>query len=256
MNPILRRMLVTLALCLFPALAQPAPTVPARFERLAPARFGDGLRLVELRAREQDAPPWRIVEWQAVDVGSAPRREKVSVREGVRAMYAYPGSDYFANAKIEISMPGMYEQDRTLVIGAMEHNYRHNRARTDAYLAAHPEVAAKVAARTVPGKAVSAFERDLVNGIEVVSSTEHALGQGGAIGMIHFFVPAREAIVTVYLLNQKRNRFRDIEELLRLRANLIEGWTAFLARQAQCAAAQDGTPVDGGTGPRQPGRGC
>lgn len=225
-----RRMFAILALCLLPALAQPAPLVAAPFERLVPTAFGDGLLLVELRARDHDAPPWRMLDWQSTDPGSPPQRDKVSVREAVRAMYAYPGSDYFANVKVETSMPGMYEQDRALVIAALEHNYRHNRARMDARLAADPALRARVAARTAPGREVTAFERETVNGIEVVSYTENGLGNGGVVGMIHFFVPGRETIVTAYLLHQKRNKYKDIEDFLLLRTAFIQGYTAFLGR--------------------------
>lgn len=226
-----RRLFATLALCLFPAFAQPAPKVPAPFERLVPARFDDGLLLVELQARDADAPPWRLVEWRPGDARTPPRREKVSVREAVRAMYRYPGSDYFANVKIETSMPGMYEQDRALVIEALEHNVRRDRALVGAYLAANPEVGAKVAARTPPGKETIGFERETVNGIEVVGYTDNVLGlRGGTISQVHFFLPARETIVTAYLLNQRRTRFKDIEDFLRLRAAFIQGYTAYLAR--------------------------
>lgn len=225
-----RRLFAILALCLLPAFSQAAPTVPAAFERLVPTSFDDGLVLVELQARGLDAPPWRTIEWQTGDADSTPRREMVSVREGVRAMYAYPDTDYFASVKVETSMPGRYEKDRALVVEALEQNYRRNRARVDAYLAADPALRAKVAARVAAGREVISFERELVNGIEVVSSTENGLGNSGVICMIHFFVPGRDTIVTAYLLNQKRTKFTDIEDFLRLRARFIQGWTAYLAR--------------------------
>lgn len=226
-----RRLFAILALCLLPAFAQPAPRVPAPFAPLVPTAFDDGLVLVALQARDEDAPPWRVIEWRAGDAGAPPRRETVSVGAATRAMYLYPGSDYFANVKVETSMPGRYEQDRALVIEALEHNVRRDRALVQAYLAANPEVGARVAAATAPGKDTIAFERQTVNGIEVVGYTDNVLGlRGGTISQIHFFVPGRETIVTAYLLNQKRNRFKDIGEFLRLRAAFIQGYTAHLAR--------------------------
>jgi len=225
-----RRLFAILALCLLPAFAQPAPRVPAPFERLVPAAFDDGLALVELKARDHDAPPWRVIEWRPEQAGTPPRREQVSVREGLRAMYAYPGTDYFANVKVETSMPGMYEKDRALVIQALEHNYHRERALVEAYLAANPELAAKVAGQTA-GREVMTLERETVNGIEVVGYTDKVLGlKGGTISQVHFFVPGRETIVTAYLLNQKRRKFEDIEDFLRLRAAFIQGFAAHLAR--------------------------
>ena len=230
-----RRLFAILALCLLIclryAVAQPAPTVPTPFEGLVPAAFDDGLRLVELKVRDGDAPPWRTIEWRPADAGAAPRREQVSVREGLRAMYAYPDSQYFANVKVETSMPGHYDKDRAVVIESIEQGYRAVRARLDAYLAAHPEAAAKVAAHGAPGREPMAFERLEVNGIEVVSYTDNVLGlSGGTISQIQFFVPGRQTIVTAYLLNQKQSKFKDIEDFLRLRAAFIQGYTAYLAR--------------------------
>jgi len=226
-----RRLFAILALCLLPALAHPAPAVPAPFEGLVPAAFDDGLELVELKVRDVDAPPWRTIEWRPGDAGAAPRREQVSVRDGLRAMYAYPDSQYFANVKVETSMPGHYEKDRALVIEAIEQGYKAVRARLDAYLAAHPEAAAKVAAHTAPGREPMAFERLQVNGIEVVSYTDNVLGlTGGTVSQIQFFVPGRATIVTAYLLNQKQAKFKDIEDFLRLRSAFIQGYTAQLAR--------------------------
>lgn len=226
-----RRLFAILALCLFPALAQPAPSVPAPFAPLVPARFEDGLVLVELTPRDADAPPWRMLEWLPSDGATAPRREQVSVGAAVRAMYGYPGSDYFANVKVETSLPGRYEQDRALVIEAMEHNVRRMRALVDGYLAANPEVAARVAAHTPPGKEIIAFEHATVNGIEVIGFTDNVLKlKNGPLSQIHFFVPARETIITAYLLRQQRAKFQDIGEFLRLRAAFIEGYTAYLSR--------------------------
>ena len=226
-----RRLLAILALCLLSALAQAAPAVPAAFEHLVPTAFDDGLRLVELRPRCQDCPPWRVLEFFTNDAAAPVWREQVSVQAGVTAMYAYPGTEYFANVKVETSVAGRYEKDRALVIQHLEHGYRRVRGRLEAYLAANPEAAAKAAAHTAPGREPLVFESEQVNGIEVVSYTMNVLGLGGgAISQIQFFVPGRETIVTAYLLNQKRAKFTDIGDFLRLRAAFVQNWSAYLAR--------------------------
>ncbi len=230
MTLVSRLLLAILALCLFPAFVQAAPTVPPAFERLVPTAFDDGLRLVELRPRCQGCPRSRVLEFASKDAATPAWKEQVSVQDGVTAMYAYPDTEYFVNVKVEQSMPGMFEKDRSLVIQHLEHTYRHLRGRLDAHLAADPEAAAKMAAHTAPGREPLVFEREQVNGIEVLSYTVNVLGLGGGtISQVQFFVPGRETIVTAYLLAQRQSKFKDIAEFLRLRTAFIQGYTAFLA---------------------------
>jgi hypothetical protein len=206
----------------------------------APPMLGDGLALVELRKRCDNCEPWRVLEFRSNTSPTPVWRDKVSVRAGVTAMYAYPGSDYFANVKLEQSMPGMFEKDKALVIQFIDHEFRRVKARVASYLEANPETRAKLEVRLAPGKDYMSFERGTGHGIDYVSYTDNVIGlTGGTISQIHFFVPGRETIVTAYLLNQKRTKFTNIEEFLRLRADFIRAWTEHLSR---------GLPVGAGAG--------
>ncbi|MGH8853740.1 MAG: hypothetical protein ACREWI_05610 [Telluria sp.] len=235
-----RRLLAVLLLCGAPGLALPAdpPAVPAPFEQLVPATLGDGLALVEVRKRCDNCEPWRLVDFRSNDSATPVWREKVSVRAGVTAMYAYPGTGYFANVKLEQSMPGMYEQDKAVVIRALDHDFRHLKARVVSYLESNPAAREKVASLLPPGKEVMESERHTLQGVHYASYTLNVLGlSGGTISQIHFFVPGRDLIVTAYLLQQKNAKFTTIAEFLRLRAAFIQSWTGLLAASAPVGAS-------------------
>jgi hypothetical protein len=76
----------------------------APFAKLVPGQFPNGLQLVE-RARES-GQPWRTVDIQAEQQGAPACQEKISVADGMHAMYAFSGTRYFANTRIEFGIPG------------------------------------------------------------------------------------------------------------------------------------------------------
>jgi hypothetical protein len=237
--PFIRKTLASTALGCLLALgagsvaAADSPAVPPAFARLVPPAMDDGLQLVEIRQRCQDCPAWRVVDFHGKEPGSPVRREKVSVAAGVTAMYAYPGTGYFANVKIERSLAGRYEEDRSIVLAALEHEYARKKERLAAYLAANPAIREKVDQLLPAGKEHIEFERRTRGEIEVASYTENAIGlSSSAISQVHIFVPREEIIITAYLLNQKNARFKDIGEFLALRSAFIGAWTDFLARDS------------------------
>lgn len=237
----IRRLLAMLVLCTAPQLALPAsaaPRVPAPFEQLVPATLGgDGLALVEVRRRCEDCDPWRVLEFRANDTATPAWREKVSVRAGVTAMYAYPGTDYFANVKVEQSMPGRYEQDKALVIQHIEHDFRLLDARVASYLGTNEAARDKLMALLAPGTRTMEYVRETVRGVDYASYTVKVLGlSGGALSQVHFFVPGRDVIVTAYLLQQKNAKFKTIDEFLRMRAGFIRAWIDLLAPLAPVGA--------------------
>lgn len=241
-----RHLLALMLLAFAAGPAQPADVrpLPTLFAQLVPPSLGAGLQLVQLRRRCEGCEPWRMVDFHSNDTLSPVRREKVSVQAGVTAIYAYPGTDDFANVKIEQSMPGRYAQDRQLVIDAISHEFRRKKERVGAHLGAHPEIRDKVRQLLPAGKEPIEFEQLSRDGIEVVAYTENVIGLTSAtISQIHFFVPEREVIVTAYLVRQKHPKFADIGEFLHLRADFIRAWTAHLARRAGPLL-----PVGGGAG--------
>lgn len=226
-------MFKTIACMLFafaaPAFAADPPAPPAAFAGLVPVAFPNGLKLVEVRPRCDGCTPWRLVDFHANEAPASVRQERVSVHEGVTAMYAFPGTAYFANVKVEQSILGRYEQDKAVVTEALSHECMWMQARVVEYAAGHPDVREKLERAVVKGKPYVELEQGSYRGIAYAACTQNALGlMGGTIGQLQIFIPARDTIVTAYLLAQKQAKFRTIDEFLRLRREFIEGYIDFL----------------------------
>jgi len=220
--------LLVLATLARPAAAEP-PAAPAAFEKLVPREFADGLRLVEIRPRCADCPAWRSVDVAPAEPGGAVRKEQVSIVDGVTAMYAYPGSGFFANTKVERSAPGRYERDKDILVEALEHVYANGSRHAESYLKAHPEVKEKLD-RIVAGRDYMEFERAQYRGVEYVALTQNALIANASAmpTQLHIFVPRDDVIVTAYLMKQKTTMFRTVDEFRRSQRAFIEGYIDFL----------------------------
>jgi hypothetical protein len=227
--PLLMLMLAALAR---PAAAEP-PAPPAAFEKLVPRQFADGLRLVELKQRCTDCPAWRSVEVVPAQPGGAVRKEQVSVVDGVTAMYAYPGSGFFANTKIEKSAPGRYERDKDVLVEALEHVYAYGSKHAESYLKAHPEAKEKLD-RIVAGREYMELERAHYRGVEYAALTQNALIANASAmpTQLHIFVPRDGVIVTAYLMKQQTTMFRTVDEFRRSQRAFIEGYIDFLVGAA------------------------
>ena len=207
-----------------------SPTPPAPFIKLVPREFPNGLKLVDL-TRVQGEKPWRTVHIPAQQEDAPAREEKVSVADGVRAMYAFPGTPYFANTKIELSVAGHYAEDRATVLDALAHQCTSIKAHIDAYVRTHPDVREKLDRAIAKGKAYVTYESGNVQGVEYALCTQNALNLSGSVpAMLHIFVPQREVIVTAYLLQQKQSKFQTIDEFLTMQHEFIDGYIDFLRR--------------------------
>lgn len=143
----------TLILFSSAALAAGQPAPPAAFARLVPTALPNGLQLVEVRKRCEDCAPWRLVDFRSNASPAPIRQERVSVHEGVTAMYAFPGTQYFANTKVEQSILGRYDQDKAIVTEALAHECARMGERVTEYVAQHPEVREKLDRAVATGKA-------------------------------------------------------------------------------------------------------
>jgi len=230
-----RRALLSLSLLLpiMPAWAAdtPTPTPPAPFAKLVPAAFPNGLKLVDLARVREGGPPWRMVEIPAQQEGAPSRQEKVSIADGVRAMYAFPETQYFTNTKVEFSVPGHYAQDKATVLDALTHACARMKAHVDEYVGTHPDVRAKLERVVAKGKDYVTYETGSVQGHDYALCTQNALNLSGSVpAMLHIFVPQREVIVTAYLLQQKQSKFQTIDEFLTMEREFIDGYAEFLRR--------------------------
>jgi len=212
------------------AEAAETPALPSAFAKVVPRELRDGLQLVQVRTRCADCPPWRTVDVVPEEPSGHIRQEKVSVRDGITAMYAYPGTDFFANAKMEVSVAGSYERDKAIVTEVIEHACARSRQGIAAYLQAHPNEKDKYD-RAAAGRSYVESEKSSYKGYEYVWCSQNAgiANHTGILSQLHIFLPQRETIVTAYLMKQKTAPFQTIGEFLQRQRDFIEAYIDFLA---------------------------
>ena len=228
-----RFLLAVVVLCTtLAAEAQPVAlaSLPDAFKRSIPPSLSGDLTLVELQNRCNDCEPWRYIDFYGNASHAPIKKERVSVVAGYRAMYAYPGTQYFSNTKIEQSAPGQFDADRRIMEEAIQHEFQRKKERVEAYLGSNPQTKDRLESKRLKGRDYIEFERAERNGIQYASYVENAIGLTGAtISQVHFFVPSTRITVTAYLLKQERASFANIEEFRKLREQFIDSYTAFLA---------------------------
>lgn len=166
--------------------------VPPQFGHLVPRQFDKGLTLVEIKRINPGVS--RDVE---VGTAEAPKSVQVSVKDGVRAMYAYPNERFYANVKIEISREGMFASDSATArkaLFAMADRMRESASRANAPGMAEAAEAAKAA-----GFELLESGKDSYREIDYSFVLSHT---GDGQGQVHVFVPKHEAIISIYLLGR------------------------------------------------------
>jgi hypothetical protein len=228
------RQLVLLSLLIALVTSCGAPSLstselPKGFQATIPSELSGGLKLEGLEDRCDGCKLWRYIDYYSNDGEEAIKREKVSVQAGYRAMYAYPGTHYFSNTKIEKSASGSYKRDKAIVLDALQHEYNRKKERISTYLKENPDLVEKMAPHKAKGRDYITFEQGTVNGYEYFSYTENVIGLlGNTVSQVHILVPEQEIIITAYLLRQEKSKFKNIEEFLKLKGEFIESYTAFL----------------------------
>ena len=218
------------ALLAAPAAADPAE-LAAPFNRLVPARVSDEIVLRQIDTRS-DGVSWRELQIPPATTGASAtaRTERVSVRDGVRAMYALTSGQLFANVKVETSMPGQFDRDRALCIEAMRNRHQAQAATVQAWLPQQSaEVQSRFAQALEPGRVPYELSDARVRGIDTLWAGDNLFGASASPAMVHFFLPQEEAIVTAYLLNQKASVFKTAADFGRRREAFIDGYAQALA---------------------------
>lgn len=204
--------------------------LPPPFRQSIPVELKGGLKLVDLSERCTVCMPWRNVEFLGLTKSEPSRLEKVSVVAGYRALYAFAGTDLFANTKIEQSAPGHFDEDRRLMEEAVRHEYRRIKNGVDKHMAANPKDRERVESLRLQGHDYIELEEGERSGVAYVSYVANVIGLGGGtISQVQFFLPSSRITVTAYLLAQKNAKFKNIEEFRQLRQEFIDGYAQFLA---------------------------
>jgi hypothetical protein len=145
------------------------------------------------------------------DVVTGNGKEKVSVIDGYRVMFAYSDLPYyFANVKIEQSSPDSWAKDKEILISQLQYQ------------------------STPPKTFLMTFaDTNLLNGFEHHGIDRDKIDSGDEVGMHVLFYDPLHLVVTVYFLNQSKavfannRRFETIKQYRELRDD-------FLARYSEC----------------------
>jgi hypothetical protein len=133
--------------------------------------------------------------------------KRVSVADGYRVILAFPNTDPFVNLKIEVSVAGLYANDKQAVLEQMQ-------------------------ALAASAKGVSmSVERSTLNGIEVAALNNPTV-DSSIISFYSLFDDAESMIATAYILNQlpERRAFRDMLGYKTLRDAFIQDYTQCMAK--------------------------
>ena len=159
--------------------------------------FPDGLEIV---AVDPLAPG---VTARTVETSTG--KKLVPMLAGIRIMFAYPNTDFFANVKAEKLPASQYSKLKQILI----ENF-------DFVLASSPSdrINSRVAS-LLPGLDVRGLDRDKL--------------EGGTLGLYLIFDDRKQVVVSIYLLNQEpqQRKFQTLDEYWDLRDQ-------FLLRYASC----------------------
>lgn len=155
-------------------------------------QFSDGLQIVQT----DPLPPG--VTSRPVETDSGPRQ--IDMQAGLRIMFAYPDTDFFANVKAELLPKANYPQLKQSLLDNFQHlSY---------------------------GNIVNTALHSPMNGFEIHGSDREKL-EGGVLGIYLLFDDPAHAVTTIYLLNQEpqSRKFQSMDEYRGLRDRFLASYT-------------------------------
>jgi hypothetical protein len=179
--------------------AQPAPKA-GPLEAYTSCQFADGLQIVQV---DPLAPG---VTSRTVDTDGGPR--EVDLKGGLRIMFAYPDTDFYANVKAELLPAANYPQLKQSLLENFQYLARGN-----------------VVNKAVPSP---------MDGLEVHGLDREKL-EGGVLGIYLFFDDAAHVVTTIYLLNQEpeQRKFQTMEEYRSLRDKFLVSYASCIRKNQQ-----------------------
>jgi hypothetical protein len=163
--------------------------------------FADGLQIVAL----DSLPPGVTTR----SVETATGKKMIPMLAGVRVMFAYPHTDFFANVKAERLPASQYPTLKRVLTDSFD------------YLCAQS-----------PSFSINTGVGSLLHGLDVRGSDRDKL-EGSTLGIYLIFDDNKQVVTTIYLLNQEpqKRKFQTMNEYRRLRDQ-------FLSRYASCIAGK------------------
>lgn len=165
--------------------------------------FGDGLHLVQV-----DPLPAGVTS-RTVDTASGPR--VVSMVAGERVMFAYPGTDFFANVKAEVLPAEDYAQSKKALLDNL------------AYIL-----------KSSPSDKQNSSLASSINSFEVSGIDREEL-EGGVLGLYLMFDNATHVVTTFYFLNQEpaARKFQTLAEYAQLRDQFLLSYSGCVRKNMQ-----------------------
>lgn len=217
-------MLIVLAVTGCARGAQPVPRGPGGADPLSereadPLRpltqcdFLDGLRVVAV-----DRLPAEI---RSRTVLTDEGQKSVSLADGYRVMLAYPGTEYFANLKVEISEEPRYANDKSAILQHIDFLARQTSKEAGVQV---PLERSEYQTLELYGYTFSSIDFCIPN-------NPPALGCG-PISMYVIFKDSTRTIITAYLLNQRpgRRRFATLDEFVTLRDRFLDSYASCVSK--------------------------
>jgi len=174
-------------------------------------KVGDELKIKEITRRNSRE------SFREVTMGDD--KQKVSVVDGYRVMFAYPDLPYyFANVKIEQSSAESYEKDKEVLVNQLK------------YFTTIKETTRIIFSDKV-----------VLNGFDHYGIDRDKIDVGGSVGTHILFNDQKHLVITIYFLNQSKavfannRRFESINEYHELKDQ-------FLSSYSQCLKSLIDTP--------------
>jgi len=177
-----------------------AQSVAGTLEPYTSCRFSDGLQIVQVDTLPSDVHS-RPVE---TDSGS----HQVELDAGVRVMFAYPDTDFYANVKTELLPSANYSQLKQIVLDGLQH--------------------------LAPGNTINVSLKSPINGLEAHGLDRNKL-DGGVLGVYLFFDNTAHVVTTIYFLNQEpqSRKFQTLDEYRLLRDRFLDSYSSCIQKNQQ-----------------------
>ena len=183
-----------------PLLCGQSPAINGALLNYTACQFPDGLQIVHL----DSLPPG--VTSRGVDTDSGPRQ--IDLQAGVRIMFAYPDTDFYANMKAEVLPAKNYPQLKQSLLDNFQH--------------------------LLHGNTLNTALHSPMNGLEVHGLDREKL-EGGVLGIYLLFDEQAHVVTTIYLLNQEpqARKFQSMEEYRKLRDQFLGSYTTCIRNNQQ-----------------------
>lgn len=163
--------------------------------------FAGGVRIKRQARRPAEEPPWR-------EVTAKGETRRISVIDGIRVVYEYPGKDPFVDLKIEASDPAKYAEDKRELRRMFE-----------------------AVARTEGPGAYKTLEGPGYSGQEVVKPQL----EGSMLAITQLFFDADKVIVSIYFpyfptQPAMARSFADHAQFVAMRAAFVRGYLDCIGR--------------------------